>query len=158
MMFFKDTKLKLPLNLQFFATQANQSVHSGATVLLMIDGKVVGRAQGIDGRRSYGTEGVYEIGSIMPQEHIFNRYEGTVSVERCFVKKNNLAQLGFAALGEDILTRDILDIVVIDKASGSVIRAYRGCSAQDYSENFRTGTISGENASFAYLKASDTTN
>lgn len=157
-MLFFNKRQPLKLNLQHFATQANQTVHSGATVLLMIDGTVVGRAQGIDGRRSYGTEGVYEIGSIMPQEHIYNRYEGTVTVERFFVKRNDLTRLGITALGEDILSKDILDIVVIDKATGGVIRAYRGCSAQDYSENFRTGTISGENASFAYLKASDTTN
>lgn len=153
-----NAKLDLRLNLQFFARQADQTVHSGATVLLMLDGKVVGRAQGIDGRRSYGTEAIHEIGSIMPQEHIYNRYEGTVSVERFFVKKGNLAELGYASLGEDILNQDILDIVVIDKASGNVIRAYRGCSVQDYSENFRTGAIAGENATFMYLKASDTTN
>lgn len=139
------------------ATQAKQTVHSGATVLLMIGSKVVGRAQGIDGRRSFGTEGVYEIGSIMPQEHVYNRYEGSVSVERFFVKKDSLKSLGFAALGEDVLTLDVLDIVVVSKADNSVIRAYRGCSIQDYSENFRANAIAGENASFVYLKASDTT-
>lgn len=138
------------------ATQNNQTVHSGSTILLMIGNKVVGRAQGIDGRRSFGTEGVYEIGSIMPAEHVYNRYEGSVSVERFFVKKDNLKSLGFAALGEDVLTLDVLDIVVVSKADNSVIRAYRGCSIQDYSENFRANAIAGENASFVYLKASDT--
>ena len=52
------------------ATQRSQTVHNGCTVLLKVKGKVVGRAQSLDGRRSYGTEGVYELGSIMPQEHI----------------------------------------------------------------------------------------
>lgn len=147
----------LSLDLQFFATQDKQSVHSGSTILLMIGNKVVGKAQGIDARRSFGTEPVHEIGTIMPTEHVYNRYEGSVSVERFFVKKDNLAQLGFAALGEEVLKLDVIDIVVVDKASKSVIRAYRGCSIQDYSENFRANTISGENASFVYLKASDTT-
>ena len=50
------------------ATQKSQTVHSGCTVLLKVKGKVVGRAQSLDGRRSYGTEGVYELGSIMPQD------------------------------------------------------------------------------------------
>lgn len=133
------------------ATQANQSVVSGNTVLLKVKGTVVGRAQSLDGRRSFGTEGVYEIGSIMPQEHINNRYEGTVSLERFLIKKGDLAKIGMSALGEEILTTDVIDIEVIDKASGETIRVYRGCTCVDYSENFRVGAISGENASFQYL-------
>lgn len=133
------------------ATQANQTVHSGCTVLLKVKGAVVGRAQSLDGRRSFGTEGVYEIGSIMPQEHINNRYEGTVSMERFLIKKDDLAKVGMAALGEEILKTDVIDIEVIDKATGSTIRCYRGCTCVDYSENFRVGAISGENASWQYL-------
>lgn len=133
------------------ATQAKQTVHSGNTVLLKVKGQVVGRAQSLDGRRSFGTEGVYEIGSIMPQEHINNRYEGTVSLERFLIKRDDLAKVGMAALGEEILKTDIIDIEVIDKATGEAVRVYRGCTAVDYSENFRTGAISGENATFQYL-------
>ena len=150
--------MRLRLNLQFFATQKNQTVHSGATVLLMINNKVVGRAQGIDGRRSYGTEGVYEIGSIMPQEHVQNRYEGTATLDRFFVKNKSLKDLGLAALGEEVLQLDLIDMVVIDKETKAIIRAYRGCTISDYSENFRAGAISGENATFQYLKASDAKN
>lgn len=133
------------------ATQANQTVHSGNTVLLKVKGVVVGRAQSLDGRRSFGTEGVYEIGSIMPQEHINNRYEGTVSLERFLIKVDDLAQVGMAALGEEILKTDVIDIEVIDKATGNAVRVYRGCTCVDYSETFRVGAICGENASFQYL-------
>lgn len=137
------------------ATQKNQTVHSGNTILLKVKGEVIGRAQSLDGRRSFGTEGVYEIGSIMPQEHINNRYEGTVSLERFLIKKSDLAKIGMAALGEEILTRDIIDIEVLSKYDDNdnpqVIRVYRGCTAVDYSENFRVGAISGENATFQYL-------
>ena len=139
------------------ATQANQSVHSGNTVLLKVNGQVVGRAQSLDGRRSFGTEGVYEIGSIMPQEHVNNRYEGTVQLERFLIKSADLAKVGMAALGEEILVKDIIDIEVIDKASGNTVRVYRGCTAVDYSENFRVGAISGENASFQYLSCDNGT-
>ena len=93
------------------ATQENQSVHSGNTVLLKVKGTVVGRAQSLDGRRSFGTEGVYEIGSIMPQEHINNRYEGSISLERFLIKKGDLAKIGMAALGEEILTTDVVSVV-----------------------------------------------
>ena len=133
------------------ATQANQSVHSGNTVLLKVKGTVVGRAQSLDGRRSFGTEGIYEIGSIMPREHVNNRYEGTVSLERFLIKKGDLANIGMAALGEEVLTTDVIDIEVIDKATQKTIRVYRGCTVVDYSETFRVGAISGENATFQYL-------
>ena len=133
------------------ATQANQTVVSGCTVLIKVKGEVVGRAQGLDARRSFGTEGVYEIGSIMPQEHINNRYEGSFTLERYLIKKGDLAKIGMVALGEEILTTDVIDVEVIDKASGDTIRCYRGCTASDYSENFRVGAISGENATFYYL-------
>lgn len=140
------------------ASQANQTVHSGATILLMIKNKVVGKAQGIDADRNFGTEGVYEIGSIMPAEHVYNRYEGTVRLDMFFVKKNSLKDLGIASLGEEVLKQDIIDIVVVSKADNSVVRAYRGCTIQSYSESFRANAIAGENATFLYLKASDTTN
>lgn len=133
------------------ATQLNQTVHSGNTVLLKCKGVVIGRAQSLDGRRSFGTEGIYEIGSIMPQEHVNNRYEGTVSLERFLIKTEDLAKIGMSALGEEILTTDVIDIEVINKATGQTIRVYRGCTCVDYSENFRVGAICGENASWQYL-------
>lgn len=87
----------------------------------------------------------------MPQEHINNRYEGTVSMERFLIKKNDLAKAGMAALGEEVLKHDVIDIEVIDKATKQTVRCYRGCTCVDYSENFRVGAISGENASWQYL-------
>lgn len=136
------------------ASVTNQSVHSGNTVYLMINGKVVGRAQSISGERQYGTQGVYEIGSIMPQEHVYLRYEGTISLERFRMKKESLDQLGLTALGEDILQRDIIDIVVMDNLTKQVIIAYRGCSASSTSESFAANEISSESSSWMYLSSS----
>ena len=92
-----------------------------------------------------------EIQHCVCKKNINNRYEGSVSLERFLIKKGDLAKVGMAALGEEILTTDIIDIEVIDKATGSTIRVYRGCTCVDYSETFRVGAISGENATFQYL-------
>jgi hypothetical protein len=78
---FKDHKF----DLQLFATADTQSVHAGHTIFIRVNNQRVGRAQAIDGERSFGTEGIYEIGSIMPQEHINNRYEGSLNIERFFM-------------------------------------------------------------------------
>lgn len=135
------------------AKQASQSVHSGSTVVIKYKGQAIGRAQGLDARRSYGTEGVYEIGTIMPQEHIHNRYEGSFTLERYLVRTKDMIKMGIASLGAGILDIGELDFEVQDKLTGEAIRTYIGCTCSDHSENFRANAISGENATFYYLRA-----
>jgi len=139
------------------ATVLNQTVHSGHTIYLKISGIIVGRAQGLNGRRSFGTQGVYEIGSIMPQEHVNLRYEGTATLDRFLVKQDTLADLNIASLGEEVLKQDVIDIEVFDKTTGDIIRVYRGCTISDYSEVIKVNAICGENATFQYLTCSDNT-
>lgn len=135
------------------ATESNQRVVSGNTVYLMIAGRIIGRAQDINGSRSFGTQAVREIGSIMPQEHVYLQYEGTVTLSRLRMKRESLDQLGLVALGEDILQRDIIDIVVMDNLTQEVIVAYRGCTANSVSETFAEGQVATENAEFSYLES-----
>ena len=135
------------------ASVTNQTVHTGNTVYLMVANKIIGRAQSISGERQYGTPGVYELGSIMPQEHVYLRYEGTITLERFRMKKESLDQLGLAALGEDILQRDIIDIVVMDALTKEVIVTYYGCSCNSLSESFSSGEISSESSVFSYLSS-----
>jgi hypothetical protein len=131
-----------------------QTVHAGHTINIRIRGEIVGRIQGLDGERDFGTEGVYEIGSMMPQEHVHNKYTGSVTCERFFVRKKDLAKLGMAAVGEEVLKKDIITIEVVDKYTKEIVRSYHGCSIGNYRENFRVNAIAGENASFQYLYAS----
>ncbi len=138
------------------ATEAKQTVHTGNTVYIMIAGKIVGRAQSVQGERSYGTTGIYELGSIMPQEHVYLRYEGSITVDRFRMKKENFYKLGITALGEEILKRDVIEFLVVDNLTKEVIISYRGCSAVSYDENFNTNEIVSERAVFQYLSASDT--
>lgn len=135
------------------ANITKQTVHAGHTIALKIGGKVVGKAQSIDGRRSFGQEGVYEIGSIMPQEHVALRYEGSVTLDKFKIRKSSLKDLGLTALGIGILNMDVIDIEVTDSVTKETVVIYRSCSLQDYSENFRANAISGENASWTYLSA-----
>lgn len=132
---------------------ANQTVHAGHTIKLKIAGQEVGRAQSIDGRRSFGQEAQYELGSIMPKEHVALRYEGTVTFDKFKIRKKSLKDIGLASLGVGILNMDVIDIEITDRYTNDIIVVYRGCSLQDYSENFRVNAISGENASWAYLSA-----
>lgn len=128
-----------------------QTVHTGATCILKIKGVAVGRAQSVNPRTTYGTEGVYEIGTIMPQEHVQNRYEGTLTIERFLMRTEDLVATGLIGLGEDILKKDIIDIEIIDKTTDKTLRVYRGCTFSDYTNNIRANAIAGENATVYYL-------
>lgn len=129
----------------------DQSVETGNTIYLMIQNTPIGRAQSLTAERSFGTEGVYEIGSIMPQEHVFLKYTGTVQLERYRMKSQSLATLGFAALGEEVLDIPVIDIVTLDNLTKTVMIAYRGCSIDSYNEEYRANQITGESSRFYYL-------
>lgn len=133
----------------------NQTVHSGHTIRIKVNGATVGKAQGLDARRSFGTEGVYEIGSIMPQELVHNRYEGSLTLDRFFIRRNDLVKQGIAALDDSVLQMAVLDFELVDNYTDETVRIYKGCRIQEYSESFRVGTIAGEHATFLYQKAMD---
>jgi len=159
------------------ATLQNTQTHAGHTIRLVVkaDGGPpveIGRGQGLSARRGFGTQGVYEIGSIYPKEHVPLRYEGTVTLDRFLVRKDvanqvaaSLKDHGIAATGTgegdldddgvarggDIMRLPLIDIEVTDKFLGDVVRTYRRCTLVDYSETFRANAIAGENATFTYL-------
>lgn len=137
------------------ASAEKQTVLTGAVILIKINGQVVGRAQSLDPKISYGTEGVYEIGSIMPQEHVQNRYEGSFTLERYMLRKENLASMGLIGLGEDILAKDIIDIEIINKWDNKTIRVYRGCTFTDCTSTIRANAIAGENATVQFLSCDE---
>jgi hypothetical protein len=140
-----------------------QQVVSGTIIQIKIGAQEIGRAQSADARRQFGQEGVYAIGSIMPQEHVALRYEGSFTVDSFYVRTKSLADIGLASLGVGILRMNVVDIVISDKYVGqqqatiTPIRGYRNASLNDYSENFRANAISGENATWLYLTADNGT-
>ncbi|MEC0169915.1 hypothetical protein [Paenibacillus graminis] len=131
----------------------DQPAHAGHTIKLTIGSQTVGRAQSISGRRSFGTENQYEIGSIMPQESVPLRVEGTVTLEKYRIRKKSLAELGLSSYGIGILNMGLIDIKVTDKYTDETIIVYRNCTLQESSEDFRANAMAGENATWLYLSA-----
>lgn len=129
----------------------SQKTLTGNLILLKIKGQTVGRAQSIDPNTSYGTERVYELGTIMPQEDVHLKYDGKLTLDRFMLRNENLVNAGYVGLGEDILKKDIIDIEVIDSSNNKTIRVYRGCTFTDYTNTFRANAIAGENATVFYL-------
>lgn len=131
----------------------SQNVLTGNIINILIKGTVIGLCQSGDGRRTFGTEGVYGIGNFSPTEHVQLRYDGSFSVDRFFIRKASLDQLGLADLGTDILHLAVLDIAVKDVVTGLNLRTYKNCTLGDYSETFRANAICGENATWHYLES-----
>jgi hypothetical protein len=129
----------------------SQKVVTGNVINILIKGSVVGLCQTGDGRRSFGTEGVYGIGNFMPTEHVYLRYDGTFTVDRFFIRTADLNKLGIVLLGKDILDLGVLDIEVVDVVKNVVLRTYKNCTCGDYTETFRANAIAGENATWHYL-------
>lgn len=125
---------------------------------------IVGRAQRLSARRDFGTEAVYEIGSMKPQEFVPLRYEGTIDLERYLVRihdlKGVLSRIGipFSLSHEGKLLKHStfgFDIIVRDKYTGKVIRKYRNCVVRNCDEDIRAGAIVGETMSLFYSECQD---
>jgi hypothetical protein len=143
----------LKLNLQLFANVKDQTVHAGHTIRLKIGGNEVGRAQSLGGDRDFGVEGQYEIGSIMPQEHVPLKYTGSVSFEKFKIRKKSLKEIGLASYGIGILNMGVIDIEITDRITNDIIIVYRSCTLANCKEDFKANAIAGENATWQYLSA-----
>lgn len=133
----------------------SQTTVTANMIELTIAGKRIGRAQNASSRIDYGTQGVYEIGTIYPREHVYTKYEGTLTLERVLLLNNSLARLHLAPLGDDVLSTGTVDVVIKNKDnSNEVICAYIGCTAQNYSMELRANQMVSETVNMVYLKAS----
>lgn len=124
----------------------------------MAQNHLVARAQSLSANRSFGTEGVYELGSIMPAEHVYLKYTGTLTLERFRMVANNLASqaMQIAALGEDILQKDIITINIMDSVTRNVVESFYGCTASSYNTAYRANQIVTESINFFYLSSGTT--
>ena len=93
----------------------------------------------------------------MPQEHVYLKYSGSLTLERFRMVADNLAsrKIDLARLGEDILTKDIVTITVMDSVTRGVVEAFFGCSASQYSTSYRANSIITESIDFFYLSSSN---
>lgn len=126
----------------------------------MAQSNIIGRAQSLTANRSFGTEGVYELGSIMPQEHVYLKYTGTLTLERFRMVSDNLAsqKLDIARLGVDILQKDVITISVTDNVTNQVIEVFYGCTASQYNTAYRANQIVTESIDFMYKTSKNKAN
>lgn len=138
------------------ASISTQDVNTGNRIYIMAKNNLIARAQSLTADRNFGTEGVYELGSIMPAEHVYLKYTGTLTLERFRMTHDNLASqtMDIVALGVDILQKDIITISVYDSVTQDVVENFWGCTASSYNTSYRANQIVTESINFFYLGSS----
>ena len=133
------------------ASLQEQSVYNAGIIIIKIDSQQIGRAQSLEAQHNFGTEELYEVGSIMPNHIIHNQFKGTLSLSRLMIRKKDLVSLGIADTAEKVLSHTPMDIEVLDKTTNKAIRVYNGCVLSNYSMTVNVNTIVMENATFSYV-------
>jgi hypothetical protein len=119
----------------------------------------IGRATGLRATLNFNVEGVYEIGSIKPQEFIPMRFEGTLTLSKMMVRLQELEDLMretgtvFSYSVEGGILRHSLngfDIIVKDKYRGHPLFAYRNCVINSCTENIAQGEILAEDVEVVF--------
>ena len=133
------------------ARLADAKTFSGDHGRVLIAGIEVGQATGIDFSEDYGTEPVYVFGDNMPQEHLAQRWTGTIRVDAFYLRKKDLAELGIIPVtGRAVLALPPLDIQFVDILSGTKVIA-KQCTLSGHSVTNRANAFSVENATFVAL-------
>lgn len=139
-----------------YGSGALESTTQGAMIALAIQGNNIGRVESISAEIQYGTLGIYQLGSMFPQEHIYTRYEGTAQLRHYMMNTSSLVDMHLAALGEDIMNTGTVDVVVKNIAyQNKVIAAFIGCTATNYQFETQTGQPVNETLNVTYLKATN---
>lgn len=136
------------------ASKSNQRVRSHLQARIYLGSTNIGsgRLQSFDADHDFGTQAVHGVGDYEAAEHVYLKFNGTITLEAFMVRDDDLTNLKVAALGAGILELDVLDIYVKDEEE-AIMRVYRDCTIQRYRESIREGQICGENATVFFRTA-----
>ena len=137
------------------ANAINQQAESGHLVRIMArtgqGSKAVGWARTAAMPQDFGTEAAHVIGSIMPQEHVPQRWQGSITLDSFRIRRNDLRKCGLAAYGEEVLMMELIDLEVLDRVSGDVCKVFERCTLASYNYNVTANAFSGESVTFQAL-------
>jgi hypothetical protein len=130
-----------------------KSTLTGNLVVLKIRGVEIGRAQSITADSDFGLEDVSGIGNVEIQEHVNTKITHTLTIDKFIINKRTLLEMGFVPVSEDVLQMGVIDIEILTKDTGTLIKKYESCSCASYSLRVNAHAIVGENATWRSLSA-----
>lgn len=134
------------------ADVVNQAVQGGHVVKIMAGGKIVGFGRTAQMGQNYGTEGVYCIGAIGPQEHVPLRWDAQITLDQFVIHKKKLGEavqlMNLAPHGPDeVLEAGVLNLEILDDQDNTMM-VYQECTIANHSYNVTANQFSGQNATF----------
>jgi hypothetical protein len=139
----------------FNQKQLNNRARNANSVTIMLGDLVIGFAQTASHSIDYGTEGLYGVGTAMPQEIQQLRISPQVSID--FFA---LTQAGLTALGQpnnlaSVLANNSFNFHVTDGATGASLYTYVGAVAGNFSENIPANQPIADSVTFLALDVLD---
>lgn len=125
----------------------NHKTLSGNIVTVQIDGQPVGRALNVRYDEDFGTEPIYEVGSMLPAELIPQRWSCRLSIEKYALRERAFDGLN-VAYSEDILLKNLFDLIVKDRTTGKIIHLFRGCVQANAGGQIAANRPVNQNATF----------
>lgn len=131
----------------------NQKTYTSATVLLQLDNKIIGVGQNATGTENFNVIPVPEgFGSIMPMEHAITEWSATVSMDKFYLRKNSLVEMGVAPSGSGILKMKPINISFIDSLDTSrTLTVFMDCTLQTREFTVTHNAVVGERATWLAL-------
>ncbi len=130
----------------------NNFISSGHQILLKFDGQEIGAARGIDLNQDFGVDSAYVIGTVLPMEHVPQRWSGTVDLDKFFIRKDIGLGANIDVSAEGILNIQPIDIEIIDKDSKETLFVAQGCTLQSSSITISANAFTGERATLSALR------
>lgn len=107
----------------------NLKTRSGNRITVIFDGKQIGLMQSVSMNDDYSPEPASGIGDIHVTEYVPTMARHSLNVSAMVLNKGSLRDAGIAVEnGDDILRGLVLDIEVLSKDDGSLLRKYMSCS------------------------------
>lgn len=126
------------------------STLSGNIIEIVIRGRSVGRCRSMRVQYGNATQRIGELGSILPAEHIPNEWTCRITVSKYRLRRRDFDNLP-VAFSEEILLQELFDVVVRNKADGTVIETFTGCQQDSGSRDYSAGAPVNEEATFMVM-------
>ena len=132
--------------------EKDQVLQGGHVVRIVIEGQHLGWARSAQLAQDYGTEGVYVISSVAPQEHIPLRWSAQITLAEFYIRMATIVDvlqiMELAPMGpEELLLAGVITFNLFD-SNGTSIVDYEKCTITNQSYDITANALSGQNATF----------
>lgn len=128
-----------------------QTISSGSQIVIKANGVAIGGARSLTANQDFGVEGAYVIGSIMPAELVPQKWQGTLELDKFYIRKDIGVGANFEVSGAGILTVDPIDIEAIDRDTQQSLFIAQGCKLTSSNVSITANGFTGERASLQCL-------